>query len=101
MPSTSYIVAPSPVAAFFEQPILEQRLGQCFFELGCLAAKLLDLVAVGLTGCIPGQALLASLQKLLRPAVVQILVDAFLAAQLGNAGFASQAFQHDPDLVFG
>jgi len=63
--------------------------------LGCLAAKLLDLVAVGLTRCIPGQALLASLQKLLRPALVQVLVDAFLAAQLGNAGLAAKAFQHD------
>src|SRR5690606_2924903 len=31
----------------------------------------------------------------------QALGDPFLAAQLGNAVLAAQAFQHDPDLVFG
>jgi hypothetical protein len=28
------------------------------------------------------------------------LRDPFLAAQLGNAVFATQAIEHDPDLVF-
>ena len=45
--------------------------------------------------------ILASLQKLLRPTVVQILVNTFFAAQLRNAVLASQTFQYDPDLLFG
>ena len=40
-------------------------------------------------------------QKLLRPAAIQVLVEAFLAAQLGNTGFTAQAFQDDTDLLFG
>src|SRR5262245_22276789 len=46
-------------------------------------------------------ALLAGLQELLRPAVVHALRDAFLAAQLGNAGLAAQALKHDADLLYG
>src|SRR5262249_41252276 len=40
------------------------------------------------------------LQELLRPTVVQVLIDPFLAAQLSNAVLATQAFQHDADLLF-
>src|SRR5262249_7690360 len=42
----------------------------------------------------------AQLQELLRPTVVQVLIDPFLAAQLSNAVLATQAFQHDADLLF-
>src|SRR3546814_4629874 len=52
-------------------------------------------------GCVSGEAPLAGLHELLRPGVIQALGDPFLAAQLGNAVLAAQAFQHDPDLVFG
>src|SRR5690606_18669000 len=44
---------------------------------------------------------LARFHELLRPGVIQALGDAFLAAQLGNAVLAAQAFKHDADLVFG
>src|SRR5262249_42430723 len=40
------------------------------------------------------------LQELLRPTVVQVLIDPFLAAELSNAVLATQAFQHDTDLLF-
>src|SRR5262249_37915922 len=36
----------------------------------------------------------------LRPTVVQVLIDPFLAAQLSNAVLAAQALQHDADLLF-
>src|SRR5690606_26883383 len=52
-------------------------------------------------GGVSGEAPLAGLHELLRPGVIQALGDPFLAAQLGNAVLAAQAFQHDPDLVFG
>ena len=45
--------------------------------------------------------ILAGFQKRLRPAGVQILVNSFLAAKLGNAGLASRAYNHDSDLLFG
>src|SRR3546814_19206635 len=51
--------------------------------------------------CDSGESPLAGLHELLRPGVILALVDPFLAAQLGNAVLAAQAFQHDPDLVFG
>ena len=43
---------------------------------------------------------LTRLQELLRPTVVQVLIDPFLVAQLSNAVLATQAFQHDADLLF-
>src|SRR5438046_5489937 len=43
---------------------------------------------------------LARLQELLRPTVVEVLIDPFLAAQLSNAVLAAQAFQHNADLLF-
>jgi len=39
----------------------------------------------------PNNRYFASFQEVLAPAVMQFLVDAFLAAQLGNGTFASQA----------
>jgi hypothetical protein len=35
----------------------------------------------------------------LGPAIIEILVDAFLAAQLGDAVLAAQTRNHDPDLL--
>src|SRR4029077_8539671 len=41
---------------------------------------------------------LASLQEVLRPAIVQVPRDTLAAAQLGDAVLAAQAFPNDPDL---
>jgi hypothetical protein len=54
-----------------------------------LFGTVLHLASIRLAGCIPGQPLLAGLEKFLRPAVIQALGDPFLAAQLGNAVFAT------------
>jgi hypothetical protein len=77
-------IAPSPVGTFFQRPILQQRLGQRFFEPGRLAVQFLNLVTNGLAGGVSGQTLLAGFQEFLRPTVVQVVVDAFFAAQLGE-----------------
>ena len=66
-------------------------------ELARLSLELLDLVRGCLTRRVAGEPFLARLQKLLRPTVVQVLIDPFLAAQLSNAVRATQAFQHDAD----
>ena len=44
--------------------------------------------------------LLPSFEELLGPAVIQALRYALSPTQLGNAVFALQAVQHDPDLLF-
>ena len=61
----------------------------------------MDLVRGGGPGCIASQALLSSLQEVLRPAIVQVLRDPLAATQLGNAVLAAQAFLNDPDLLLG
>src|SRR5262249_27853967 len=62
--------------------------------------ELFDLVRGGLTRRVAGEPFLARLPKTLRPTVVQVLIDPFLAAQLSNTVLAAQAFQHDADLLF-
>src|SRR6266540_2909382 len=69
-------------------------------ELARLSLELLDLVRGRLTCRVAGEPFLARLQELFRPAVVEVLVDPFLAAQLSNAVLAAQAFQHNADLLF-
>src|ERR1700758_5489846 len=86
---------PHPRERFFEQAVFDQNLSQGLLEL---ARSVLEPLALGrgrLAPRVPGEPLLARLQKLLRPTVVQVLIDPFLAAQLGDAVLAAQAFQHD------
>src|SRR5215467_2292306 len=100
MRNTSCSVLPIPENAFFEQAVFDQELSQGLLELARLSFELLDLVRGGLTRRVAGEPFLARLQELLRPTVVQVLIDPFLAAQLSNAVLAAQAFQHDADLFF-
>ncbi len=60
----------------------------------------LHLVARGLACGITGEAFLTSLQKFLRPAVIQALGDALTAAKRGDALFAAQPFKDNADLLF-
>src|SRR5262245_20816843 len=99
MRNTSRSVLPIPENAFFEQAVFDQELSQGLLELARLSLELLDLVRGGLTRRVAGEPFLARLQELLRPTVVQVLIDPFLAAQLSDA-VLTQAFQHDADLLF-
>src|SRR5579863_3489836 len=87
--------------AFFEQPVLEGDLGQRLLELAGFGTERLDLIGGRLTGGITREPLLAGLEELLGPPVVEVLRYAFLAAELGDAVLAAQAFEHDADLLFG
>src|SRR3954452_15763990 len=100
MRDTSFAVSPIRDHAFFEQPQCERLLGDNFLQLLCLTPQVFDLLRGGRSCRIPGQPALACLEELLRPAVVQAFSDPLASAQLGNAGFAANAVQHDPDLVF-
>src|SRR5262245_5678555 len=91
---------PHPRERFFEQTVFDQDLSQGFLELARLSLELLDLVRGRLTRRVAGEPFLARLQELLRPTVVQVLIDPFLAAELSNAVLATQAFQHDTDFLF-
>src|SRR5258705_2129642 len=66
-----------------------------------MGAKLLDLMGGGLAGVVTGEPFLAGLEEVLRPTVVEVLGDAFLAAQLGDTVLAAHAFEHDADLLLG
>src|SRR6516225_6334802 len=84
---------PSPNRAFFQQPVLEHEFGDNFLQRTGLAAQILDLVRGRCPRGVAGQALLTSLQKLLRPAIIEVLDNAFAAAQLGDAVLAAQTRQ--------
>src|SRR5450755_3671404 len=94
-------VLPIPDHAFFEQAVLQRRLGQRLLELARLCPQHLHLVGGGLTCRVAGQPPLAGLQELLRPAVIHALCNTLFAAELGDAGFATQSFQNNADLLFG
>src|SRR5271156_4021973 len=83
------------------QTVFQGQIGNHLLERRSLTPQILDLVRSRSTGRVTGQALLASLQKVFRPAIVQVLCDPFAAAQLGDTVLAAQAFQHDADLLFG
>src|SRR5262249_61477903 len=93
-------VLPSPANAFFGLAVFDQDLGRGPLERALLSLELFALFRGGLTRRFAGEPFLARLQELLRPTVVQVLIDPFLAAQLSNAVLATQAFQHDADLLF-
>jgi hypothetical protein len=92
MRDISFAVLPIRDHAFFEQAVLKRGLGERLLELACLGSQRLDLVRSRLARRIAGEPLLAGLEELLGPAVVEILGDAFLAAQLGDAVLAAQPF---------
>src|SRR3981189_3052378 len=100
-PDISFAVLPIRRHAFFEQTVLQGQIGNHLLERHGLPTQIVDLVRGGSPGRIASQALLASLQEVFRPAIVQVLRDPLAATQLGNAVLAAQAFQNDPDLLLG
>jgi hypothetical protein len=92
---------PHPRRCFFQQTVLECQVGNAFLQGTGFAAQVLHFAGGRSAGGVTGQATLAGFHELLRPGVIQALSDAFLAAQLGNAVLATQAVEHDTDLVLG
>ena len=72
------------------QTVFQGQIGDNLLERGRLTPQILDLVRSCGTSRVTGQALLASLQEVLRPAIVQVLRDTLAAAQLGDAVLAAQ-----------
>jgi hypothetical protein len=84
---------------FFEHPVLERDLGNDLLQLAILGAELLDFIARRPPDGVSSQLLLASLQEVLAPAVVEVGRDALPATQLRDALLAPQPFEYDPDLL--
>ncbi len=100
MPSASRVVLLSKTRqTFFESPVLECDLGHHLLQLAVLGAEILDLITGRLPDRVTGQLLLACLQKLLAPAVVEVRRDALSATQLRDALIPPQPFEYDPDLL--
>ena len=79
------------------------EIAGAFGDLGTLIPFLVAYLAVAgrRTGRVAGEPSFAGFQELFRPAVIKPLGDPLAAAQLGNARLATQAVQHDPDLLLG
>ncbi len=75
---------------FFEYAVLERDLGDHFLQLSVLSPELLDFVAGGFPDRVSYQLLLARLQEVLAPAVVEVGRDALATAQLGDALLSSR-----------
>ena len=99
MRDISCVVFPKPGHAFFEQTVLQRKIGHTLFQIASLAAQVLHLVRSSSTRRIASQTTLAGLHEILGPSVIQAPGNAFLAAQLGNTVATTQAIEHDPDLV--
>src|SRR5690606_23713745 len=99
---TGYLILarPHPRSCFFKQTVFQRQVGNAFLERTSLSAQILDLITGRSTSSIARQSALAGFHELLGPGVIQALRDAFLAAQFGNAVFAAQTIENDPDLVF-
>src|SRR5215472_15676346 len=88
-----------PARFFFEQTIFEGQLSHDLLQRAGLASQVLDLDRGRGPGRIASQSLLPCLEKVFRPAVIEVLDDPLAAAERGDAVLATQAFQYKADLV--
>jgi len=75
----------------------QARGGHHLLQLGDVFPHIGDLRRRRLTRGVTEQSLLAGLEKLLAPPIVEIRVETFAATQRRDALFASQPLQDDPD----
>ena len=86
---------------FFKTRHVQHRLGQRPLQGVVLGLQLTDFVGGGVPPGIPYEAVLAGLQEVLGPAVIDGGGDAFAAAEFRHRDLAPQALQDDADLLFG
>lgn len=86
---------------FFKIPSLKGQIGYQLFQMAVLLFEVGHFIATGLTLGVASQAALAGLQEFFGPVVIEIGIDAFTAAKLGDGLFTMQAFQNYADLLFG
>jgi hypothetical protein len=86
--------------SFFKYPVFQSKFRNQLLELIIFPFQVSHFFAVSFSCGIAGQALLASFEKLLAPAVVQIAVDPFPPAQFGDRCFSTESFKDYADLIF-
>ena len=74
--------------------------GLRLLELPRFNSQDLDRVRNRFPHSIAGEPLLVGFEEVFRPAIVKVLVAAFLAAQLGNRLLAAQTFKYEAGLLF-
>jgi len=100
MPAVSRVVLLAKTRqTFFEHPVLDGDLRHDLLQLAVLRAEFLDFVTGRLPTRVSSQLLLASLEEVLAPAVLQVGRDALSAAQLRDTLLSAQPLEHDPDLL--
>src|SRR5687768_10518614 len=80
--SSRCAVLPIRRHAFFEQTVLQRELSHDLLQSRGFATQVLDLIRGSRPRRIAGQPLLARLEELLRPAVIEVLDNALAPAQL-------------------
>ena len=100
MRDISFWVVPIRDHAFFEQAVLQKGLGENLLQVASFTLQADDFTGRGLTRRIARQALLACLQEILRPVVIEALGDPFTSAKLGDRTLSAQTIQDNPDLLF-
>src|SRR5690606_3777069 len=100
MRDISFWVAPIRDHAFFEQAVLQKGLGEHLLQVASFTLQADDFAGRSLTRRVPRQALLAGLQEVLRPVVIEALGNPFAPTKLGDRTLSAQAVEHDPDLLF-
>ena len=84
-----------PQSCFFEQAALERQIGHALLQARASRRRSCT------SPMAAARAALVGLQELFGPGVAETLGDAFLTIKLGDAVFAAQTIQHDPDLILG
>jgi hypothetical protein len=92
---------PHPDDAFFEQAIFDQVFGQRLLEWGLSALSSLTSSEVASREVSPASPFLPASRNSFDDRILQVLIDAFLAAQLGDADLTAKAFQNNSDLLLG
>ena len=98
MQGTSFVVSPIPDHTFFEQPVLKGGLCQGLLQRAGLSPQDLHFRAARLARRVTSKPLLAGLEKLFGPTVVQARRNPLAPAKLGYALLAAKALKHDADL---
>ena len=70
-----------PFKLFFRDPVLQGQLRHQMLELLVLLPYLGNLNAIGLTNCVSLEPLLAGLEEVLAPTIVEVRADTLPAAQ--------------------
>src|ERR1700730_12345429 len=91
--------SPSAVMLFLSRRFSRVSSATTSFSADASRRRSLTSSEVAARAVSPSQPLLAGFEKVLRPAIIKVLDDPLTTAELHDAFLATQALQHDADLV--